>query len=74
MAIYAGKFRIRASICPLRVDLFKCFAAPLREDEVVFSFRHQASVHRGLKIPCDIFVTSLATFRANDERCSRRAV
>ena len=34
----------------------------------VFSFRHQASVRRGPKIPCNIFVTSLATFRANELR------
>jgi hypothetical protein len=28
----------------------------------VFSFRHQTSVRRGSKIPCDIFVTSFAAF------------
>ena len=37
MANYAGKLRMQGvdmdEIVPLRVNLFKCFAAPLREDE-----------------------------------------
>ena len=39
MANYAGKLRMQGvdmdEIVPLRVNLFKCFAAPLREDEAV---------------------------------------
>ena len=34
----------------------------------VFSFRLQTRVRRGPKIPCDIFVTSLTTFRASELR------
>jgi hypothetical protein len=44
MAINAGKLRIRCvdmdEIVPLRVNLFKCFAAPLREGGLEFTRGH----------------------------------
>ena len=57
MAINTGKFRIRGvdtdEIVPLRVNLFKCFAAPLREDEVTrFAV---AGFNRHLAVGCQVF-------------------
>jgi hypothetical protein len=57
MAINAGKFRIRGvdmdEIMTLRVNLFKRFAAPLRENEVTrFAV---AGFNRHRPVGCDVF-------------------
>src|SRR5215469_3271731 len=62
MAIYAGKFRIRGvdmdEIVAFGVDLIKCFAAPLREDEVTrFAV---ARFDRHLAVGCHVFAVVAA--------------
>ena len=62
MAIYAGKLRIRGvdmdEIVAFSVNLFKCFAAPLRQDEVTrFAV---AGFNRHFAVGCQVFAVVAA--------------